>query len=245
MPVSDEALSTAKFLLAIAVTLCVAVAAGCSDPSGATGTNNGGDDVCQYECFADYRCENGIVYEKRGGPIPCSEYSSEQEAAQICADREVTEFRTCADGCRTDIDNVDQFPSYTPELCAEDRLAQPGDECSEDAACRPSDVGVGPMFCEGGVCVDPNAPEDAGMNQDAGDTSTIEDTGTGEDTGTAEDTGTEDVTEDTRADDTTEDTSSEDAEQDTSDAQSQDTSDSSDSSDSNDAEDADTDDATD
>lgn len=236
MSVSDEVASSAKFFLALAAALCVLVATGCSDPGGG-GQNNGDDnDVCQYECFADYRCEGGVVYEKEGGPIPCSAFGSQQEAAQICADREVTEYRTCAEGCRTDVENISQFPSYTSELCAEDRLVQPGDACEDDGDCEPTDVGVGPLECDqsSGTCVDPAAPEDAG-NGDAGDAGDPGDTG-GEDI--EEDTQTEDAaSEDTE----TEDTSTEDDAGDT-----QAPSDAADTTSSGDADDvADSDDATD
>ncbi|MGM0558843.1 MAG: hypothetical protein ACQEVA_20820 [Myxococcota bacterium] len=241
MSVSDEVTSSSKLLLAIGACLLVVGTISCSDPSGG-GAGDGDEDVCQYECFADYRCEDGTVYEKQGGPIPCSEYGSEQEAAQLCADRQVNELRTCRDGCRTDIDNVDQFPSYTPELCAEDRLARPGDDCSVDADCRPSDIGVGPMVCESGSCFDPAAPEDTGVTEDAGDAGTNEDTG-------PEDTGTEDVEEDTETTDTADDSGAEDAEEDTAgdteDAQDTQSGDAQDSSDSEDTDTADGGDASD
>lgn len=172
--------------------LCIAAAftlLACSDGPASNDGNNGNNGVCQYDCFEDYRCQDGIVYEKQGGPISCNEAGSAQEAAQICAERDESELRTCTEGCRSDIENISQYPSYTHELCAEDRLAQPGDDCSEDSDCRPSDVNVGPMLCEGGTCVDPAGPEDAGMTEDAGDVQDPEDTA-------AEDTTTEDTVDD-------------------------------------------------
>lgn len=236
--------SFASYSLAL-LTACVFgfSSAGCSD-GGSADNNAENNGVCQYDCFADYRCENGIVYEKRGGPILCSNASSAQQASEMCANRDETELRTCAEGCRSDIDNISQYPSYTPELCVEDRLARPGDTCDVDDDCNPTDVGVGPMQCEGGTCVDPDAPQDAGMN-DAGDAGDDEDTSVED---TEDDTSTEDVVDDTEPDDTgaddsgTEDTSTEDAAADdsgtTEDATSGDTAD-------DDASDASNDDATD
>ena len=180
--------------------LCLVISSltGCSGSTDGEGNqNNNNAEGCHYDCLPDYRCENGTVFEKAGGVIPCSDFESTQQAAQMCDELPVSEYRTCQEGCRSDVSNVDQFPSYTPELCAEDKLAQPGDPCVEDSDCTPTDFDIGPMFCESGQCVDPGAPQDAGMDAgDAAEDTSAPDTGnsdTGTDDTGPEDTGTDDT----------------------------------------------------
>jgi hypothetical protein len=241
MSAADEVPTFRSAFCLLVLCLASLAVASCSGGSGENNQNNEDDGPCQYDCFADYRCQDGTVFEKQGGPIPCSEYSSQQEAADICANRPESEFKTCAEGCRTDVENVDQYPSYTPDLCAEDRLVQPGDPCNDTSDCSPTDAGVGPLECEqsSGTCIDPDAPEDAGMS-DAGDAGTEDVADDTQDEDIADDTSTQDAqTEDAVEDTQTEDTQTDDTQ--TDDTQSDDATDSS----TSDTDDTQSDDATD
>lgn len=92
------------------------------------------DENCHWDCFADFRCDDGRVFETPHGPLPCDDAT--EENLRYC--REGAFVGECAEGCATVTGyGFDPFADHWTIACEEGRPRVVGDSCEIDADCQP------------------------------------------------------------------------------------------------------------
>jgi hypothetical protein len=122
------------------------------------------DDDCHYDCFGEFECRDGQVYERFHAPIPCNHPDYDTLVAQCITG---TLVGSCEQGCATVTNyRYDVFNDPWTIMCEEGRPRIVGDPCQTNADCTPSlqmviappDSTPRPLICNETTqrCVDPD-----------------------------------------------------------------------------------------